>query len=66
MFGPDSVTAAHPKLPKPFLGLDLERRYRFLYKPAVFLASLVPLGWITCHLLGWLGFIPAVDPVKFL
>ena len=60
------MTATSPTLPKPFLGLNVERRYRFVYKPAVFLASLAPLGWIAGHVLGWFGFIPAVDPVKFL
>lgn len=50
----------------PFLGLNVERRYRFVYKPAVFVASLVPLAWMTCSLFGWLGFSAGVDPVKFL
>lgn len=53
-------------LPRPFLGLSVERRYRWIYKPAVFLASLVPLGWIACNVFGWLGYEPAVDVVKFL
>jgi sulfoxide reductase heme-binding subunit YedZ len=51
---------------KPFLGLRVEQRYRWLYKPTVFVASLLPLGWVACHLFGWLGLEPAVDPVKFL
>jgi len=51
---------------QPFLGLDVERRYRLLYKPAVFTASLVPLAWMICGLFGWLGFSAGVDPVKFL
>ena len=58
----DSATSAR----KPFLGLNVERRYRLVYKPAVFLASLVPLAWMTCGLFGWLGFTDGVDPVKFL
>ncbi len=53
-------------LTKPFLGLNVDRRYRFLYKPAVFLASLTPIAWIACHVFGWFGLIPAVDVVKFL
>jgi sulfoxide reductase heme-binding subunit YedZ len=53
-------------LPRPFLGLSPERRYRWIYKPAVFLASLLPLGWIACNVFGWLGYEPAVDVVKFL
>jgi sulfoxide reductase heme-binding subunit YedZ len=52
--------------PKPFLGLTVERRYRFLYKPLVFLACLIPLAWMTCALFGWFGFSAGVDQVKFL
>lgn len=51
---------------KPFLGLGVERRYRLIYKPAVLLAGLMPLAWMTCALFGWLGFSAGVDPVKFL
>ena len=51
---------------KPFLGLTVEQRYRLIYKPAVFLACLIPLVWMTCSLFGWLGLSVAVDPVKFL
>ncbi|MDE2449558.1 MAG: sulfoxide reductase heme-binding subunit YedZ [Gammaproteobacteria bacterium] len=51
---------------RPFLGLNVDRRYRLLYKPAVFAASLVPFAWLTCCLFGWLGFSAGVDPVKFL
>lgn len=51
---------------KPFLGLNVERRYRLIYKPVVFLACLVPLGWMTCSLFGWLGCAVPVDTVKFL
>lgn len=60
------MTALSPTRPKPFLGLNVERRYRFLYKPVVFLASLTPIGWMASHLFGWFGLIPAVDTVKFL
>ena len=52
--------------PRTFLRLDVERRYRYLYKPAVFAASLAPLAWLLCSLFGWLGFSAGVDPVKFL
>lgn len=52
--------------PRRFLGLSVERRYRLVYKPAVFAASLVPFVWLTCSLFGWLGFSAGVDPVKFL
>lgn len=51
---------------KPFLGLKVEKRYRYVYKPVVFLACLTPLAWLTCSLFGWLGFSAGVDPVKFL
>lgn len=51
---------------QPFLGLDVERRYRLVYKPAVFVGGLVPLAWMACALFGWLGFSAGVDPVKFL
>ncbi len=60
------MTATSPTRSRPFPGLNVERRYRLIYKPAVFLASLMPIGWIASHLLGWFGFLPAVDPVKFL
>jgi len=46
--------------------MTVERRYRLIYKPAVFAASLVPFGWLVCCLFGWLGFSAGVDPVKFL
>lgn len=52
--------------PGPFRGLSVEQRYRWFYKPAVFLASLLPIGWIACNVSGWLGYHPAVDVVKFL
>jgi sulfoxide reductase heme-binding subunit YedZ len=51
---------------QPLLGLNVERRYRLLYKPAVFVAALVPLAWMICGLFGWLGFSAGVDQVKFL
>jgi sulfoxide reductase heme-binding subunit YedZ len=53
-------------LPRPFSGLDVERRYRWIYKPAVFVTSLAPLGWMACNLFGWHGYDPVVDGVKFL
>src|SRR5690348_1757097 len=60
--GPRPARAAS----RPFLGLSVERRYRYVYKPGVFVASLVPVAWLTCCLFGWLGFSAGVDPVKFL
>ena len=64
VLGPSARSAAASS--RLFLGLTVDRRYRLLYKPAVFAASLVPLAWLTCSLLGWLGFSAGVDPVKFL
>jgi sulfoxide reductase heme-binding subunit YedZ len=55
-----------PTASRLFFGLTVERRYRLVYKPAVFAASLAPLAWLTCCLFGWLGFSAGVDPVKFL
>ncbi len=60
------MTSPAAARPKPFLGLTVERRYRLIYKPVVFLASLMPLAWMACSLFGWLGFTPPVDVVKFL
>jgi sulfoxide reductase heme-binding subunit YedZ len=56
--------AAAPR--RLFLGLNVERRYSLLYKPVVFVASLVPFAWLACSLFGLLGFSAGVDPVKFL
>ncbi len=52
--------------PRPFFGLDVGRRYRWIHKPAVFVASVAPLGWMACNLFGWHGYDPVVDGVKFL
>ena len=60
------MTAASPTLLERFAGLGVERRYRCVYKPALFLASLTPIGWIAGHVFGWFHLIPAVDTVKFL
>jgi methionine sulfoxide reductase heme-binding subunit len=46
--------------------VNLEQRYRFLYKPLVFIASLLPLGWMVCGAFGWLGQSLGPDPVKRL
>jgi sulfoxide reductase heme-binding subunit YedZ len=62
-----ATNAAAPRAAsRPFLGLGVERRYRLVYKPLVFAASLTPLAWLVCSLFGWLGFSAGVDPVKFL
>jgi sulfoxide reductase heme-binding subunit YedZ len=46
--------------------LNVERRYRLLYKPLVFVASLLPLAWLLCGAFGWLDFSLGADPVKKL
>jgi methionine sulfoxide reductase heme-binding subunit len=46
--------------------LNVAQRYRFLYKPLVFIASLLPLAWLICAALGWLGLGLGADPVKKL
>lgn len=56
------VVAPNP----PRRGLTVERGYRWIVKPLVFAAGLVPLAWMICGLFGWFGFSAGVDPVKFL
>lgn len=46
--------------------LNLEQRYRLIYKPAVFVACLLAALWMVCGLLGWLGADLGADPVKKL
>lgn len=46
--------------------MNVEQRYRFLYKPLVFMASLLPLAWMLCGAFGWLGQTLGPDPVKRL
>jgi sulfoxide reductase heme-binding subunit YedZ len=46
--------------------MTLAQRYRFIYKPLVFMACLVPLVWLACGAFGWLGATLGVDPVKEL
>jgi methionine sulfoxide reductase heme-binding subunit len=46
--------------------MTLTQRYRFIYKPLVFTACLVPLMWLTCGAFGWLGASLGPDPVKEL
>lgn len=46
--------------------MNLEQRYRFLYKPLVFIASLIPLAWLLCGVFGWLDQSLGADPVKKL
>jgi methionine sulfoxide reductase heme-binding subunit len=44
--------------------LTLTQRYRFVYKPLIFVASLLPLTWLVCGALGWFGLDLGADPVK--
>ncbi len=46
--------------------MNVEQRYRLLYKPLVFIASLLPLAWMICGAFGWLGQTLGPDPVKRL
>jgi methionine sulfoxide reductase heme-binding subunit len=46
--------------------MTLTQRYRFIYKPLVFVACLAPLVWLTCGALGWFGASLGPDPVKEL
>jgi len=46
--------------------LTVTQRYRFVYKPLVFIASLLPLAWMICGAAGWFGASLGVDPVKRL
>jgi methionine sulfoxide reductase heme-binding subunit len=46
--------------------LNVAQRYRFIYKPLVFIASLLPFAWLICGALGWFGFTLGADPVKKL
>jgi sulfoxide reductase heme-binding subunit YedZ len=46
--------------------LNVTQRYRFIYKPLVFAACLVPLAWLICGAFGWFGESLGADPVKKL
>jgi sulfoxide reductase heme-binding subunit YedZ len=46
--------------------LNVTQRYRFIYKPLVFAASLLPLAWLICGAMQWLGASLGADPVKKL
>ena len=45
--------------------MNTDQRYRFVYKPLVFAASLVPLAWLVCAGLGLFGLSLGPDPIKF-
>ncbi len=46
--------------------MTLAQRYRFIYKPLVFAACVVPLAWFACGVFGWFGASLGADPVKEL
>jgi methionine sulfoxide reductase heme-binding subunit len=46
--------------------LNVEQRYRLIYKPLGFIACLAPLAWLMCGAFGWLDFSLGADPVKKL
>jgi sulfoxide reductase heme-binding subunit YedZ len=46
--------------------MTLAQRYRYIYKPLVFIACLAPLAWLTSGALGWFGLSLGADPVKEL
>src|SRR5262250_1960368 len=46
--------------------MTLTKRYRFIYKPLVFIACLAPLAWLASGAFGWFGLSLGVDPVKEL
>ncbi|HTV76932.1 MAG TPA: protein-methionine-sulfoxide reductase heme-binding subunit MsrQ [Steroidobacteraceae bacterium] len=46
--------------------MTVEQQFRYLYKPAVFAASLVPAALLVCGALGWFGQDLGADPVAKL
>ena len=46
--------------------MNVEQRYRLVYKPGLFIVSLVPFAWLLCGALGWFGVSLGADPVKKL
>lgn len=46
--------------------MNVDQRYRRVYKPLVFLASLVPFAWLLCGAFGWFDVSLGADPVKKL
>ncbi|HEY1899646.1 MAG TPA: protein-methionine-sulfoxide reductase heme-binding subunit MsrQ [Steroidobacteraceae bacterium] len=46
--------------------MTVEQRYRYVYKPTVFVASLVPAALLLCGALGWFGQDLGADPVAKL
>ena len=46
--------------------MTAEQQYRYVYKPAVFVASLAPAALLLCGALGWFGQDLGADPVAKL
>ena len=46
--------------------MNVEQRYRLLYKPFIFAASLIPFAWLLCGAFGLFGLGLGADPVKKL
>ena len=46
--------------------MTVEQRYRYVYKPTVFAAGLVPAALLLCGALGWFGQDLGADPVARL
>ena len=46
--------------------MNVTQRYRYVYKPLVFVAGLAPLVWLACGAFGWFGASLGADPVKKL
>src|SRR5499427_9685979 len=46
--------------------MTVTQRYRWIYKPLVFAACLVPFAWLACGAFGWFGASLGADPVKEL
>ena len=46
--------------------MPVTQRYRYVYKPLVFIAGLAPLVWLACGAFGWFGASLGADPVKKL
>ncbi len=46
--------------------MNVTQRYRYLYKPLVFVAGVAPLVWLVCGAFGIFGVSLGADPVKTL
>jgi sulfoxide reductase heme-binding subunit YedZ len=44
--------------------LNVDQRYRFVYKPAIFIAGLLPIAWLVCRGAGVLEPDLGPDPIK--